>query len=95
MNRFLQTSQQIFHTQIKVVLQYLPKQDMSIYKQFDITDKIPLLLQQLAKTRVLHVTIFHFCQSPNFQVLHIFSPNKENIVSILLYEYAITNMNMQ
>lgn len=65
MNRFLQTSQQIFHTQIKV-LQYLPKQDMSIYKQFDITDKIPLLLQQLAKTRVLHVTIFHFYQSPNF-----------------------------
>lgn len=64
MNRFLQTSQQIFHTQIKVVLQYLPKQDMSIYKQFDITDKIPLLLQQLAKTRVLHVTIFHFYQSP-------------------------------
>lgn len=93
MNRFLQTSQQIFHTQIKV-LQYLPKQDMSNYKQFDITDKIPLLLQ-LAKTRVLHVTIFHFCQSPNFQVLHMFSPNKENIVSILLYEYAITNMNMQ
>lgn len=65
MNRFLQTSQQIFHTQIKVVLQYLPKQDMSIYKQFDITDKIPLLLQ-LAKTRVVHVTIFHFYQSPNF-----------------------------
>lgn len=65
MNRFLQTSQQIFHTQIKVVLQYLPKQDMSNYKQFDITDKIPLLLQ-LAKTRVLHVTIFHFYQSPNF-----------------------------
>lgn len=67
---------------------------MSIYKQFDITYKIPLLLQ-LAKTRVLHVTIFHFCQSPNFQVLHMFSPNKENIVSILLYEYAITNMTMQ
>lgn len=39
---------------------------MSIYKQFDITDKIPLLLQQLAKTRVLHVTIFNFCQIPNF-----------------------------
>lgn len=66
MNRFLQTSQQIFHTQIKVVLQYLPKQDMSIYKQFDITDKIPLLLQ-LAKTRVVHVTIFHFYQSPIFK----------------------------